>query len=161
VVQAYRRGLERRLAGGLSLDLTSFASVFMSRYDAPVDDVHIGRIRASSSPEEIATLKSVVGRVSIANAWMVVRRFREFFDGPDFAPLSAAGARTQRPLWPVSWPATVGMAMSPTWGCSPSRVRPSRLLIRRSTAPDPWDPTAGRGRRDCRYRLRDLQGDGD
>lgn len=99
MVQAYRRGLERRLAGGLSLDLTSFASVFMSRYDAPVDDVHIGRIRASSSPEEIATLKSVVGRVSIANAWMVVRRFREFFDGPDFAPLSAAGARTQRPLW--------------------------------------------------------------
>ena len=45
VVQAYRRGLERRLAEGLELDVTSFASVFESRYDAPVDDILIHRIR--------------------------------------------------------------------------------------------------------------------
>jgi transaldolase len=99
VVQAYRRGLERRLAAGLSLDLTSFASVFMSRYDAPVDDILLGRIREATSQEEIGTLKSVMGRVSIASAWMIARRFREFFDGPEFAHLRAAGARPQRPLW--------------------------------------------------------------
>ena len=30
---------------------------------------------------------------------MITRRFREFFDGPEFAALRAAGARVQRPLW--------------------------------------------------------------
>ena len=99
VVQAYRRGLERRVAAGLSLDVTSFASVFLSRYDAPVDDLLVRHIREATSAEEIATLKGVMGRVSIANAWMITRRFREFFDGPEFAALRAAGARPQRPLW--------------------------------------------------------------
>jgi transaldolase len=99
VLQAYRRGLERRLAAGLSLDLTSFASVFMSRYDAPVDELLLGRIRAATSKEEVATLKSVMGRVSVASGWMITRRFLEFFDGPEFAHLKAAGARPQRPLW--------------------------------------------------------------
>ena len=99
VVQAYRRGLERRLSEGLSLDVTSYASVFLSRYDAPVDDILIQRIRESADPDEIRTLKGLLGRVSIATAWMITRRFREFFDGPEFAPLRAAGARVQRPLW--------------------------------------------------------------
>ena len=99
VIQAYCRGLERRVAAGLSVDLTSFASVFLSRYDAPVDDELIRRIRASGDPKEIATLKSVMGRVSLASAWLIVRRFRAFFDGPEFAALRAAGAREQRPLW--------------------------------------------------------------
>ena len=99
VIQAYCRGLERRAAAGLSLDLTSFASVFLSRYDAPVDDELIRRIRASRDAKEIATLKSVMGRVSLASAWLIVRRFRAFFDGPEFATLRAAGARVQRPLW--------------------------------------------------------------
>jgi transaldolase len=99
VIQAYKRGLERRLAAGLSLDVTSFASVFLSRYDAPVDEVLVKRIRSTDDPAEIATLKSVMGEVSLATAWMVVRRFREFFDGPEFASLRARGARVQRPLW--------------------------------------------------------------
>jgi transaldolase len=99
VIQAYCRGLERRRAQGLSLDVTSFASVFLSRYDAPVDDMLMKRIRATTSRAEIATLKGILGRVSMATAWMIARRFRQFFDGPEFAPLLAAGARVQRPLW--------------------------------------------------------------
>jgi transaldolase len=99
VIGAYRRGLERRHAEGLSLDLTSFASVFMSRYDAPIDELLVERVRAATSVDELRALKLVMGRVSIANAWMIVRRFRAFFDGPEFASLRAAGARAQRPLW--------------------------------------------------------------
>jgi transaldolase len=99
VMQAYRRGMERRLAAGLSLDVTSFASVFMSRYDAPVDELLLARIRGATGSAEIAQLKSVMGRVSTASAWLITRRFREFFDGPEFAQLGAAGARPQRPLW--------------------------------------------------------------
>jgi transaldolase len=99
VIQAYRRGLERRHGAGLDLDLQSFASVFLSRYDAPVDALVIERIRASNDREQITLLKSVLGEVSLASAWMVVRRFRAFFDGPEFATLRGAGARVQRPLW--------------------------------------------------------------
>ena len=99
VVQAYRRGLERRVAAGLSLDLSSFASVFLSRYDAPVDDIIVKRIRATADPREIAQLKGILGRVSVASAWVIVRRFRAFFDGPEFADLLAAGAHVQRPLF--------------------------------------------------------------
>ena len=99
VIQAFRRGVQRRHEAGLSLDITSFASVFLSRYDAPVDEILVGRIKAAASREEIEVLKSVMGRVSVAGAWMVTRRFREFFDGPDYAALRAAGARVQRPLW--------------------------------------------------------------
>jgi transaldolase len=87
------------LEHGLSLDVSSFASVFMSRYDAPVDNILIQRIRESADTDEITTLKSLLGRVSIANAWMITRRFREFFDGPEFSGLRAAGAHVQRPLW--------------------------------------------------------------
>lgn len=99
VIRAYTRGLERRLAAGQSLDLTSFASVFLSRYDAPVDEQVVTRIRAAKDAAEVARLKSVLGEVSIASATLVTRRFREYFAGPDFAPLAAAGARVQRPLW--------------------------------------------------------------
>jgi transaldolase len=99
VIRAYKRGLERRLATGESLDITSFASVFLSRYDAPVDEQVVARIKAATSQDEIAKLKRVLGEVSIATAVHVTRRFREFFDGPEFAALRAAGARVQRPLW--------------------------------------------------------------
>jgi transaldolase len=99
VIQAYRRGLERRRAHGLPLDITSFASVFMSRYDAGVDEIVMQRIRESKNPNEIKTLKGLLGQVSIANAWVITRRFREFFEGPEFAQVRAAGGRVQRPLW--------------------------------------------------------------
>ncbi len=99
VIAAYRAGLERRVAAGLSLDVTSFASVFLSRYDAPVDEILIRRIHEATSAAEIASLKSVMGKVSLANAWLITRRFRRFFEGPEFAELKAAGARPQRPLW--------------------------------------------------------------
>jgi transaldolase len=99
VLQAYFRGMQRRKATGLSLDITSFASVFLSRYDAPVDEALVQRIKGATSREEIETIKGVIGRVSVAGAWLITRRFFEFFGGSDWAPLKADGARPQRPLW--------------------------------------------------------------
>ncbi|MCY7418455.1 MAG: hypothetical protein LH650_08165 [Chloroflexi bacterium] len=87
------------MAAGQSLDLTSFASVFLSRYDAPIDESIISAIRAATDPDTIVELKSIIGRVSIAGAWMIARRYREFFGGAAFATLRDAGARAQRPLW--------------------------------------------------------------
>ena len=39
------------------------------------------------------------GRIAIANARRIYRRFRELFDGEPFAALKRRGARIQRPLW--------------------------------------------------------------
>ena len=39
------------------------------------------------------------GRVAVANAKRVYRRFREIFDGEPFAALKRRGAHVQRPLW--------------------------------------------------------------
>ena len=88
VAQAYLRGLERcpqpqRVA--------SVASFFISRVDTVVD----------RSLEVIGTHDALAlrGRIAIANAKMVYRRFREIFHGDPFAALRKRGARVQRPLW--------------------------------------------------------------
>jgi transaldolase len=43
--------------------------------------------------------RSLRGRIAIANARRIYRRFRELFHGEPFAALKRRGARVQRPLW--------------------------------------------------------------
>ncbi|PTL60457.1 bifunctional transaldolase/phosoglucose isomerase [Paraconexibacter algicola] len=88
VADAYLRGLERRHAEGLPLDVHSVASFFVSRVDTEVDR----RLRERGR-EDLA------GRAGLANARAAYHRFRALFDGDRFAPLRAAGAAVQRPLW--------------------------------------------------------------
>ena len=101
VIDAYLRGLEQRFAQGLALDrIFSVASFFVSRVDTKVD----AAIEAASAalPEgarERAELSNWRGRAAIANARLAYRKFREHFAEPRFAPLRAAGAQVQRPLW--------------------------------------------------------------
>ena len=84
---AYRAGLERRLADGLSLDhVTSVASFFVSRIDTVVDP-----LLPEGSPLQ--------GRVAIANAKRAYQYFEHLFSGDGWARLAQAGARVQRPLW--------------------------------------------------------------
>lgn len=99
VVRAYTRALENRLSQGRSLDVMSFASIFISRFDAPVDQALIERIRRTAESSQVAILKSLLGRAAIANAWRINRRFRSFFDGREFDELRKAGGQPQRPLW--------------------------------------------------------------
>jgi transaldolase/glucose-6-phosphate isomerase len=88
VAEAYLRGLERRLAAGQSLDVSSVASFFVSRVDTAVD-----KRLAEVGHEELA------GKAAIANARNAYRRFKEIFSGPRWEPLHHAGATVQRPLW--------------------------------------------------------------
>ncbi|HZL54520.1 MAG TPA: bifunctional transaldolase/phosoglucose isomerase [Solirubrobacteraceae bacterium] len=88
VAEAYIRGLERRAAEGLSLDVHSVASFFVSRVDTEVD-----KRLAALGREDLA------GTAAIANARAAYARFEEIFRGERFAALLAAGARVQRPLW--------------------------------------------------------------
>ncbi|MGH9338568.1 MAG: bifunctional transaldolase/phosoglucose isomerase [Acidobacteriota bacterium] len=88
VAQAYIRGLER------TADLqriSSVASFFVSRVDTAVDR----RLEAIGTPEALA----LRGKIAIANAKRVYKRFKEIFLGEPFASLRQRGARIQRPLW--------------------------------------------------------------
>ncbi|SDF28285.1 transaldolase [Terriglobus roseus] len=82
--EAYLRGLEQRLAAGLSLDVRSVASVFLSRWDgATMDKV----------PE---TLKNKLG---IAIGQQVYKAYRDMLESDRWQRLENAGARPQRLLF--------------------------------------------------------------
>lgn len=92
VVQAYLRGAMRWLeSGGPARHLRSVASVFLSRVDTLVDQ----RL------EKLGTMHAarLSGRSGVALAKCCHARYREIFQGPDFALLRMAGIRPQTPLW--------------------------------------------------------------
>jgi transaldolase len=88
VAQAYLRGIDRHPDPHR---VVSVASLFVSRLDVVADRL----LEAIGSPEAL----SLRGRIGIANAKRVYRRFREVFYGEAFAALTRRGARLQRPLW--------------------------------------------------------------
>jgi transaldolase len=88
VAQAYLRGIQRHHEPDR---VTSVASVFVSRLDAVADR----RLEKIGSSDALA----LRGRIAIANARRIYRRFRELFDGEPFATLKRRGVRVQRPLW--------------------------------------------------------------
>ncbi|HEY1507670.1 MAG TPA: bifunctional transaldolase/phosoglucose isomerase [Solirubrobacteraceae bacterium] len=88
IAEAYIRGLERRQAEGLSLDVNSVASFFVSRVDSNVD----------RKLEELGR-SDLAGTAALANARAAYRRFKEIFSGPRWEGLHHGGAAVQRPLW--------------------------------------------------------------
>jgi transaldolase len=99
-IEAYLRGLERRVAEGKPIDrIASVASFFVSRIDTAVDKRLEERMARAGSENEGAKLESLLGRVAIANAKMAYQIFKEVFYGERFATLRTQGARVQRPLW--------------------------------------------------------------
>jgi transaldolase len=81
---AYFRGLERRLATGLDVKVSSVASLFVSRWDKATHD-------------KVAT--PLQNRVGIAIAQEVYRAYRELLKSDRWARLARAGAVPQRLLW--------------------------------------------------------------
>ena len=88
VAQAYLRGIDRHPDPHR---VNSVASLFVSRLDVVADRL----LEKIGTPDSL----SLQGRIAIANAKRVYRRFRELFDGEPFATLKRRGARIQRPLW--------------------------------------------------------------
>lgn len=96
VAEAYIEALDERRAAGKPVDrVASVASFFVSRVDTLVDKLLDDKI-AETGNQALASLK---GKAAIANAKLAYQRFEEIFGGERFAPLAAAGARVQRPLW--------------------------------------------------------------
>ena len=100
VVEAYMRGLERRLeAGGDLRELASVASFFVSRVDTAVDTLLEERLEQSGDPAVRAELEGLLGKAAVANAKLAYQRYRELFVGERWNRLAAQGARVQRLLW--------------------------------------------------------------
>jgi transaldolase len=92
VIDAYLRGLERRLAAGHPLTgIRSVASFFVSRVDAKAD----ARLPVGSP---------LRGTVGIANARAAYERYRAAFQGERWRRLAELGAAPQRPLWASTAP---------------------------------------------------------
>ncbi len=99
-IDAYINGLTRRLNEGKTVDgIASVASFFVSRIDSAVDKKLAAKLEQAASEEEKAKLKSIEGRVAIANAKMAYQIYKENFHSDRFAALKAKGAMVQRPLW--------------------------------------------------------------
>jgi transaldolase len=82
--EAYMRGIERRIEAGLDPDITSVASIFISRWDVAV---------AADVPAELRN------RLGIAIGGRAYRAYHELLDSDRWQRLLNEGARAQRLLW--------------------------------------------------------------
>jgi transaldolase len=99
VIEAYMAGLEDRIKAGKPIDrIASVASFFVSRVDTEVDK-RLDKLAANATGAERDQILAMRGKAAIANAQLAYKLFREEFSSPRWAPLKAAGARLQRPLW--------------------------------------------------------------
>jgi transaldolase/glucose-6-phosphate isomerase len=100
VAHAYIKGLTRWAAsGGDVRRVGSVASFFVSRIDSMVDRIIKKRLETSTSEDERVQLRSLLGKVAIANAKLAYQIYKRIFTGPEWETLAAQGARTQRVLW--------------------------------------------------------------
>jgi transaldolase len=83
-VEAYMRGIERRLAAGLDPAVASVASIFISRWDVAITDQVSGQFRNG---------------LGIAIAMRTYKAYRDLLASPRWQKLAASGALPQRLLW--------------------------------------------------------------
>ena len=99
VALAYIAGLEKLAArGGDDSKAESVASFFISRIDSAIDAIVVERMKTADASQQ-GQLKSVAGKVAIANAKLTYQKYQSIFSGPRWQALAGRGARTQRPLW--------------------------------------------------------------
>lgn len=82
--EAFIRGIERRMNGGLNPNVSSVASFFVSRWDAAV---------MNEVPENLR------GRLGIAVAKRIYKAYRTLLSSPRWQRVYNAGGRPQRLLW--------------------------------------------------------------
>ena len=100
VAEAYIAGLEQLAArGGDVSKMASVASFFISRIDVSVDAIVEGRLKTSKDPREQEQLKSLLGKVAIANGKETYVSYQKIFSDDRWKALAAKGAQTQRVLW--------------------------------------------------------------
>ena len=100
VADAYIAGLEKYAASGGDLShVASVASFFISRIDSLMDSKIEEALKATTDTAKQAHLKSVLGKVAIANGKLTYQKYLKIFSGPRWEALANKGAQTQRVLW--------------------------------------------------------------
>jgi transaldolase/glucose-6-phosphate isomerase len=100
VAEAYIAGLEQFAArGGDVSRIASVASFFISRIDSLVDSIIDARLKTSKDPREQELLKSMHGKVAIANGKQTYEKYQAIFGTDRWKALAAKGGQTQRVLW--------------------------------------------------------------
>jgi transaldolase/glucose-6-phosphate isomerase len=99
VAQAYIEGVEQFAKSGEPGKVASVASFFISRIDSAIDALATAKLNVSKSASEQALLKSILGKIAIANAKLTYEAYKKLFAGPKWSELAKRGAQTQRVLW--------------------------------------------------------------
>jgi len=100
VAEAHIAGLEDLAKRGGNLKkIGGVASFFISRIDSLVDSMINDRLKTAADAQQQALLKSLLGKVAIANGKLTYLRYQRIFSGPRWQALAAQGAQTQRVLW--------------------------------------------------------------
>ena len=100
VAEAYIAGLEQLAKNGGDVSkMASVASFFISRIDSAVDAIIEDKIKASKDARQQEQLKSLLGKVAIANGKQTYEKYQAIFSSARWKALAAKGAKTQRVLW--------------------------------------------------------------
>jgi len=100
VADTYIAGLEALAARGGNLKkMAGVASFFISRIDTLIDSMINERLKNTTDAAQQALLKSLLGKVAIANGKLTYQAYQRIFSGPRWDALAAKGAQTQRVLW--------------------------------------------------------------
>ena len=99
VAEAHIAGLEDlKAAGGDVARIHGVASFFVSRIDTAIDRKIDEKLK-TADPALAQRLKTVRGRVAIANAKVAYQRYLQMIAAPRWKTLAEAGAAPQRLLW--------------------------------------------------------------
>jgi transaldolase len=100
VAEAYIAGLEDLAKRGGNLKkMAGVASFFISRIDTLVDSMIEDKLKTTKDAQQQTLLKSLLGKVAIANGKLTYQRYQKIFSGPRWEVLASKGAQTQRVLW--------------------------------------------------------------
>ncbi len=100
VAEAYVNGVEALAARGGNLKkMAGVASFFISRIDTLIDSILNDKLKSTTDAGQLALLKSLPGKVAIANGKLTYHKYQRIFSGPRWETLAAKGAQTQRVLW--------------------------------------------------------------
>lgn len=98
---AYIRGLEKRVEKGEDISkIASVASFFLSRIDSSIDaQIDEKLAKGVDTAEQEAKLRTVKGKVAIANAKIAYQEYKTIINDPRWLALKEKGANVQRLLW--------------------------------------------------------------
>lgn len=98
---AYIRGLEKRAESGQDISsIASVASFFLSRIDSNIDARVDEKLKQGSEDINMEVrLRSIKGKVAIANAKIAYQKYKEIINSDRWKALAQKGAKVQRLLW--------------------------------------------------------------